>query len=342
WHFDKPEQLCRKCHDDTLWSTSPHTGDDGRCAFCHLLGIVGIPSGDSPPPTPAERVALCRFCHEETDDAHYAGLNPFNESVECLSCHIQHFDPMDPSFLNPEYFDFIRGRLDVNPHSKRLLCGLCHILLKGEKESQVEYTLATDDPNLGCIRCHSSPNVVGNSHPPKKIPPEITPPAGWPIRDGHLTCLTCHLPGHTEEAGLLRLFRGGPYKSRSDFCPQCHGDSRREVDPHLPLKDRKKCEYCHAETPSLEQDIPGNYVLVNSLNLICLSCHDDDPHPSGTGHTLSLTAERARTIPEYFPLTRYRRMTCTSCHNPHIEGPESSIFRDNLGRQESCVGCHPR
>jgi hypothetical protein len=332
--FSTQPDLCRHCHGGKLERLYPHGDGRRSCALCHLLGFVGIPAEGDLPPTPEQKTDLCRFCHRGTPDTHYRGLNPFEEDVDCLVCHNPHLGPEQPGHLKPEYFDFLRGTITVDPHVKRLLCSLCHV-------EEKKFTLLIRDSTALCNRCHASPMVVGSSHYLKEIPEGITPPAGWPVRGGFLNCLTCHFAGHLQDRNREKLLRGGPYESRSNFCRNCHKDTTvGETNPHLPLKEGKLCEFCHVGTPDIEKEEPQKIVLVNSLNFICIRCHEDLPHPTETEHTIKVSPERAATIPEQFPLTRYNRLTCATCHNSHIEGPESSIFRKELDLKDICSPCH--
>jgi predicted CXXCH cytochrome family protein len=322
------QEFCQQCHGGTLMLRSPHQGDDRACAFCHSARpaegekVTVLPRG----------VALCNFCHGALQADHVRGVNPYEGKVDCLTCHDPHLGPDRKGRLKPEYFDYLRGAATVNPHRKKHLCSLCHVEDK-------TFTLMTRDHTALCNRCHSTPKVVGEMHPLSEVPASMKVPEGWPLLKGRMTCLTCHPPGHLEDEG--RLLRGGPYPAREEFCVPCHDYSELAgTNPHLPPHKKKGCETCHIGTPDLAKDTAETVSFPTSVNLLCLRCHEDIPHPGGRLHTLFPGDERAGRIPENLPLDRYRRITCTTCHNPHFPGTEKYKLRDASGQGSICVDCH--
>ena len=72
------------------------------------------------------------------------------------------------------------------------------------------------------------------SHPMTKVPAGYTIPQGWPLFDGAMTCLTCHVAGHLagaaagqpdEPAGGPYLLRGAAAGDRVAICHRCHAKS---------------------------------------------------------------------------------------------------------------------
>lgn len=323
WH-----QFCQQCHGDMLERRSPHRGDDRACAFCHTTR----PSEDVKAFVLPRGVALCNFCHGALQEEHLKGVNPFETPVDCLTCHDPHLGPDEKARLRPAYFDYLRGAVTVDPHRRERLCSLCHV-------DDKRFTLINRDHTALCNRCHATSKVVGEMHPLGEVPSSMKVPEGFPLRNGRMTCLTCHPPGHTEDEALL--LRGGPYESRNAFCNRCHDYSGiAGNDPHLPIHKREGCETCHIGTPNLETDTRETVSFPTSVNILCLKCHEDSPHPGGRLHTLFPDEELAGRIPESLPLSRYRRITCTTCHNPHFPASEKNKLRDTMTEGSICMACH--
>ncbi len=322
--------LCRSCHGKNLEERSPHGGDERACAFCHAaLPVEGaavkvLPRG----------VALCNFCHGARQSGHIAGVNPFEGEVDCLSCHDPHLGPDSPARLKPRYFDFLRGAVTVNPHGRRTLCSLCHV-------EEKNFTLITQDRDALCNRCHGTSRVVGQSHPVSAVPDGMATPDGWPLRRGRITCLTCHLPGHEGDKGRTHLLRESPYQYRNDLCSRCHDfEELRKVNPHRLIQQLQGCETCHDRKPVFGKDTSETVTFKAAVNLLCLRCHDDTPHPANHRHTVELDEKEARTAASYFPLGAHRRMTCATCHNPHLPEEGAGLLREPVPNVPICTHCH--
>jgi predicted CXXCH cytochrome family protein len=279
-------------------------------------------------------MALCNFCHGTYQQDHTRGLIVFEEQADCMNCHDPHLGAESPARLKAEYFDFLRGTVTINPHYRRVLCSLCHV----EEKS---FTLITRDTTLLCNRCHASRKIVGSSHPLNQVPTGMELPEDWPVRKGKLACLTCHLPGHQDDPKGGRLLRGGSYDSRAAFCGQCHDpESRGETNPHPLIRELKGCASCHAEIPVFGRDNAQTVTFNASINVTCLGCHDPLPHPGGRSHTIGIDPERAAGIPAYLPLGPLGRITCATCHNPHLAEDEGHKLRETQSEMKICIACH--
>ena len=326
--FKKWQDLCRQCHGEGLALRSPHSGDDRACAFCHTdrpeegERVAVMPQGQ----------ALCNFCHGAMQGDHLKGLPFLRGDSGCMDCHNPHLGADHPGRLKKKYFDFLRGTIYVDPHGRRVLCGLCHV-------DEKKFTLVTRDTELLCLRCHGSGRVVGSSHPVSPIPEGMNLPEGWPVGKGRLTCLTCHLPGHLDDPPGGSLLRGGPYASRSDFCLGCH-ETSEEGDPHEMVKELSGCLSCHDDIPVFGRDNAQSVTFKASINVVCLRCHEDVPHPVGADHLVDIGKERAESFPSYMPLSPFRRVTCATCHNPHLSGSEKYKLREAIEGMEICRPCH--
>lgn len=337
--FTTWQDLCRECHGAGLEKRSPHAGDDRACVFCH-----------SAKPQPGQKSAvapvaskLCRFCHGFKDEAHYAGVSPFNEPQECTGCHDPHLGKDHPARLRPGYSDPLRDTVRLNPHRKRTLCFACH-------------TDGKSGPLRGanavalCQRCHASGEIPGMSHPLNKVPAGYTTPPGWPLTDGALTCLTCHAPGHLpadvigrldEPADTPHLLRGGVAGERAAVCFQCHAKNQwAGRKPHQEAAQEKTgCTFCHARQPVWGQDRASTVSFVADINILCLACHGVAEHPGGVDHTVTLTTAMTA-VPELLPLGTGGRITCATCHNPHLDSLIGHRLRGSKEPSAFCLRCH--
>jgi hypothetical protein len=328
--FEKRQELCLQCHGERLKERSPHSGDERSCLFCHTTSPVkgkAAKVGDM-------GVALCNFCHGVTQEGHEQGVNPFDGPVDCLTCHSPHLGPKHPGRLRPEYYDFLRGAVTVKPHGRETLCGLCHI-------DREDYSLAGEEASTLCRRCHGTPKVVGESHPLREVPEGMTLPEGWPTLNGRLSCLTCHVVGHPEDGSPPKLLRGGPYESLRSHCALCHDPQETvEANPHAMVRELKGCRTCHDALPVFGRDTARTVTFVASVTLVCLRCHEDRPHPAKVTHLGVVGTERAADIPDFLPLDRYDRVTCATCHNPHLPDSKNHKLRDSTEDSAICGSCH--
>jgi predicted CXXCH cytochrome family protein len=337
--FSNWQELCRECHGTGLAKRSPHNGDDRSCAFCHSAKPL---AGQPATVTQAGR-KLCQFCHGFKSEDHYAGVNPFNERQDCTGCHDPHLGKEHPARLKAGYLDPIRDMVTLNPHRKRTFCFACHA--DGKSGS-----LRGANAVALCQRCHGSGEIPGMSHPMTKVPAGYTVPQGWPLTDGAMTCLTCHSPGHVpgavagrpdEPLGVLYLLRGGVAGERTAVCFRCHArDQWAGRNPHQEAAQQKTgCSLCHEKRPVWGLDSADTVSFNADINILCLACHDLDYHPAGVRHTVTLTAAMPA-VPALLPLGTGRRITCATCHNPHLDSPAGHRLRGAKEPSAFCLRCH--
>ena len=125
----------------------------------------------------------------------------------------------------------------------------------------------------------------------------------------------------------------------SEACAGCHEDIGKSFakNPHFSLDkskhwEGKACEACHGpgskHADSTSADDIRNPLKLTAVKAdgICLSCHKNQPTQVGRlqgGHARSAIA-------------------CTSCHNMHKTGAESSFvtLKRTAGINQLCSGCH--
>jgi DmsE family decaheme c-type cytochrome len=126
--------------------------------------------------------------------------------------------------------------------------------------------------------------------------------AHMPLREGKMTCTSCHNPHGTVTRALL------PVDSPNDNCYRCHADKRGPFlwehapvtencmnchDPHGGVRDKmlklsppRVCQQCHIETRHpTEARLPTNKFVIGRA---CLQCHANihgSNHPSGFAFT---------------------------------------------------------
>jgi hypothetical protein len=328
--FRSWQAFCRDCHGDGLEKRSPHSGDERACSFCHQK----MPKEGEPVDVAPQGVDLCNFCHGALQDGHFAQANPYGEEVTCLSCHDPHLGPESTARLKPAYFEAVRDRVTFSPHYRKVFCFACHTDGKGPG-------LINDDPVVLCNRCHGTGEIIGDIHPIRQVPENMTPPEGWPLKKGFLTCLTCHLAGHPEHRGEYKFLRGGEYGDRNDFCGNCHTpDSFAGRNPHRDINQGRGCLFCHAVRPVPGRDNIDTVKFIADPNILCLRCHAESPHPASVEHTMTIEPERAESISEEFPVYRGIKIVCATCHNPHIEEVEGHKLRGGMMGMQVCSGCH--
>lgn len=377
------DALCAACHGTRLKEKSPHLGAGKACHLCHMNQPR---SGEGLRNLGTNVQAICNFCHNALDNRHYLALDPFtdeyileqtaavtvpmlNGRFTCISCHDPHAAAGRKKLLREEYLGLAGISKKINPHWKNVMCISCH---EGEPEKGRARLKEGGDVIRLCFRCHAFKYSRSDIHPVNVMPSRlIAIPADMPLRNGRITCETCHdssLQEGGEQANSVRktnpkFLRGG-FVSRNEFCSRCH--ARRLIgllNPHDHVdsrgkKDRIKCLFCHS---SLPEGMPGWMVRRQfddeTVNQLCLLCHPDryqESHPMAP-HFLSpsrAVSAALETSEERIGITFSLfndRVVCITCHNPHqdgvIENPkpagEAAPLRRLRVGADICVGCHP-
>lgn len=191
----------------------------------------------------------------------YLGLPLVSGSIHCGSCHFFHDQGKEAKGnhkLNSLYPNFWYRIQQIEPHRANVFCQLCH---EGEPQASTPDRKADlkikfkGDRVAVCIQCHDGKKARSDNHPVRVSPTKEkgvkVPEETFPLTDGKVTCLTCHLmpcQGGKIEQNLLR---GGPYEKRVDICLTCHMKERYQaVNPHIQVDEqgkimKNKCLYCH-------------------------------------------------------------------------------------------------
>jgi len=386
--------LCLFCHFYGLDTQNPHV-KKRKCVYCHM----------APPEKAAESRRIrnflgrhaCEPCHNPSSSypANYKRclreFDPFKDPAVasmrkalgiyrarliCSDCHNVHgvFDPNGPPekrfLLRKDYLAAAARSRSINPHWTGVFCSACH----SGKPEKGHPNLIKNDINALCGRCHDNRFAKADIHPVGMKPSSyVHIPSDFPLKDGKVTCETCHV------ASLQICYRGleVPKKEgnpkflrrtglkRDEFCLLCHSPNYyKRFNPHQNQIvngkiNKKACLFCHSSVPNPEEfgtkDIK---FIVDNPNKPCLICHPgmDHGHPAGVNHLrvpsgkiLQAIETSVQRIGVEFPLYK-GRIICATCHNPHQPGvlkipaaakgagqPERLRLRTD---KSICIGCH--
>ena len=226
-----------------------YVGDE-TCLACHApQSLHGTPHGNPKIPRSPAAVHGCESCHgpgeaHVADDAKrfilsFARMPPRLASETCVSCH---------------------NRTE-------------HAFWEGS---------AHDARNLGCATCHSAHSfqsargqlvranqmqVCGTCHKPQVQ--KMFRSSHMPVREGKMTCTSCHNPHGSTNVRQLRV---GNYVNES--CLSCHQDKRGPfIWEHA--AGRESCSSCHDPHGSNH-----DRMLVARTPTLCQRCHIGTRHPS--------------------------------------------------------------
>ena len=222
-------------------------------------------------------------------------------------------------------------------------------------------SLTGTDLSPKCLECHK---YRQNHHPIDIVPSQ---PANYPfpLYNGKIMCLTCHIEDHL---GSVNLLREGPYVDEREFCFKCHAQGQyAKIDPHIMLDGRGNilnvngrpvCLICHSVKPNPATDRTGDVLFRADVAFLCWRCHPSMANPLFFKEHFLVTPsmEMRRFIDEQeqqlqvtIPLVPRDRITCSTCHNPHqkgviLYGPSASgadaLHRLRLPSDKICIVCH--
>ncbi len=184
-----------------------------------------------------------------------------------------------------------------NPHGAPALCDTCHAPVAGGRRA-----LRFDgDVSQLCQSCHDGRVAKREPHPVDRVPSDAVLqriPSDFPLKEGMVTCLTCHdvtqdcnaellisLPGHN-------LLRGGQAAQALMFCFHCHARENYgsfNVHDQLEAGEMKvdTCLWCHTSVPDANSSHEGEapYLLRGTSSAVCRNCHRmAEKHPAGSPH----------------------------------------------------------
>ena len=266
--------------------------------FC--LGVVlGLPfsSRAQQPATPAAAAAAptdsnyvgaetCKGCHEEAFNKFsktrmgrlflFQARDP-KEANACESCHGPGKAHVDAGGGKGKGGLITFAKNDPTPVEKRnAVCLTCHT-----KGARIFWQgSAHESRNVACTNCHtvmdnvspkyqlSKPDQIetcGTCHLQKRA--QTMRSSHMPVREGKMTCTSCHNPHGTVTPALLKE------NSLNDTCFTCHAEKRGPfLWNHQPVLE--SCANCH-DPHGTNHDA----MLKLAKPRLCQQCHSEAQHP---------------------------------------------------------------
>jgi DmsE family decaheme c-type cytochrome len=228
----------------------------------------------------------CAMCHDTLARAFSTTVHGRIQAFEtlggetgCVTCHGDGTEHMD-SGGEP---GTIRGFDDEVPQEEISdLCMSCH--RSGSLHDWAGSTHAVN--GVGCTDCHAVHLTADRAalysqtcmscHP--EVEAEMQYPSHHPVREGHMSCDSCHAP-HGSSIGLLKQD-----ERPAELCLTCHAHLAGPfVFEHEPVAEG--CDTCHMPHGSV-----ANNLLVQNEPFLCLQCHEMHFHsglegePDETGY----------------------------------------------------------
>jgi DmsE family decaheme c-type cytochrome len=274
---------------------------------------ASVPAPSETPPQAAPQTPqagyigaeACATCHEGYDKAVEATKHGFKANARtpmakmgCESCHGPgEAHASDPEKIKPIQFDKVKASV------ANLQCQTCH----NRGEHALWDGSQHENRNLKCIDCHSVHSAQGPVLMRAKTQ-QITCARchqtitnkqqrfnHMPVREGKMTCASCH---NVHGSVNVKLLRTGTTVDQS--CTSCHTEKRGPfLWEHAPVVD--SCTTCHDSHGS-----NNDRMLVAKLPFLCQRCHVTSRHPPTVyeGFTLN-NSQNANKI--------YGK-SCANCH----------------------------
>ncbi len=274
-------------------------------AVTGLLAVVAWP-------VLADQGPTCADCHDQVAAAMaqniHMRIRPFEvqgRTVGCRGCHgegTKHMESGDPSLIRT----FKAGKEEAEQ-----VCLGCH-QQKGLDEWHASthaaegvtcfdcHTIHTrTNPLDACKRCHAD------------VRAEFQLPSHHPVREGKMSCVSCHDPHAATEYELKT------HQRVNDLCSTCHQDKEGPfIFEHEPVEE--SCLICHKAHGTV-----ANNLLVANEPMLCLQCHEFHFHaglasPDGPLDVAGTTYQNPAGI---HSINRSFSTKCTQCH-PRVHGSD--------------------
>jgi DmsE family decaheme c-type cytochrome len=281
-----------------------------------------------PPGAADEGDSDCLACHQNIGKAFETSIHGRIKAFEvvdgrtgCSTCHgdgTAHMEAGgDPEAIAGRGDDALRETVSD-------VCTACH-----STGAQHYWEGSTHQMSgVGCTDCHQphalpgetprEPEMCWSCHPETQV--EFQYPSHHPLREGRMTCSSCHTP-HGGSANLL-----AHEERRSELCLTCHTHLAGPfIFEHEPVSEG--CDVCHMPHGSV-----ANNLLAQNEPFLCLQCHEMHFH-AGLEAEEELTVAVPRYDPTFDPdnprftyedgvpnpwgTSSYRRAfttKCTQCH----------------------------
>jgi DmsE family decaheme c-type cytochrome len=252
-------EACVKCHRDQVGTFGQtlhgqiflkHPRNDNEklgCEACHGPGSKHAQTKETDGGAPGDIIAFGKNAPRSVEE----------RNAICLGCH----ERADRTYWKGSAHE-----------TQGLACTNCHQLM--EKVSVKNQMVKSTEAEV-CFACHKDRRA------------QFERPSHHPLREGDMTCSSCHNPHGSATDSLLRG------ASINETCYKCHADKRgpflwehepvRESclnchEPHgtvneflLKVQRPRLCQLCHEGGPG--HGNPGNPMVVQALNRSCQNCH---------------------------------------------------------------------
>jgi predicted CXXCH cytochrome family protein len=194
---------------------------------------------------PERASEACLSCHRRGEHALWEGSAHESRNMSCSTCHSVHAAKSPQA--GPASMAYGVGAAEATGGQPGLAAHA--------QGSNAQLNAATEMEL--CARCHRDKVV------------KLDRSGHMPVREGKMTCSTCHNPhGATNE----RALRHGTTPTES--CGTCHADKRGPfLWEHAPVTE--SCATCHDPHGSANERM-----LVAKLPMLCQRCHIHTRHPA--------------------------------------------------------------
>jgi DmsE family decaheme c-type cytochrome len=249
---------CKACHEDA--ATSLAATRHGTTQVADANGVVGCETCHGPGAAHAESGDITKIRVPRT-------LPEAEQSAACLTCHERDE----------------RSHWQGSPHDGRgLSCLTCHKIHQAGKPHPALLAKATEFDTCGSCHLRRKSALMRSAH--------------MPMREGTMTCSSCHNPHGSTGPSLLKQ------ESINDNCYTCHAEKKAPMLwEHPPVKEN--CLTCHDPHGSLHPRMQ-----IAKQPRLCQQCHDESKHPTQPYADASPGAE-------FFPGSRMFDRGCLNCHS---------------------------
>lgn len=228
-----------------------------------VLALVAVALAVVLPATSQEGAGDCGMCHDDVAEAMTRQVHMRIRSFEvdgrpvgCVGCHGEgeaHMEEGDPALI----------RTFAEPTAEdAAVCLDCH-----RAKGTPEWTASTHAmEEILCFECHT---VHRETNPlescadcHQEVYAELQLPSHHPVREGKLTCVSCHDPHLATEAQLAT------HRRVNDLCFDCHQSKEGPyIFEHEPVVE--DCRLCHRAHGAVADNL-----LTANQPMLCLQCHD--------------------------------------------------------------------